>query len=92
MENNDLTLTDNDIQSAIEIIDVAISRGAVRGEEAQYVGTVRNKLHTFLEAVKRGREEASAQEYDTDPDLLQEESEEVVNEVPAPTRSKRTKG
>ncbi|MDF1814225.1 MAG: hypothetical protein P1V20_18620 [Verrucomicrobiales bacterium] len=40
----------NDLSSAIQIIDVAASRGAFRGEELSQVGGVRDRLSLFLNA------------------------------------------
>jgi len=38
-----------DISAAVQIIDVATSRGAIRGEELLPVGTVRSRFMDFLE-------------------------------------------
>jgi hypothetical protein len=57
MENN--TVTISDLDTIKNIINLAASRGAFRGEELTMVGTVYDKLTTFLEAVI---EQAKAQE------------------------------
>jgi hypothetical protein len=50
MENtNQITIADLD--TIKNIIDLASSRGAFRGEELQEIGTVYNKLKNFLDAV-----------------------------------------
>ena len=41
-----------DISAAVQIIDVATSRGAIRGEELLPVGTVRSRFMDFLEHAK----------------------------------------
>lgn len=93
MENEDqVTLTANDIRSAIEIIDVAFQRGAVRGEESQYVGTVRNKLNAFLEAAvaaHAGQQMEPAEEFLVEEDTEAEVHPEEPEPAPAPRRTKK---
>lgn len=50
-----------DLQNLLQVIDVAAGRGAFRGDELTSVGSVRDKLATFLEAVAP-KEEASEEE------------------------------
>ena len=57
MENN--TITISDLDTIKNIINLAATRGAFRGEELSMVGTVYDKLTVFLEAVI---EQAKAQE------------------------------
>ena len=57
MENTQITIADLD--SIKNIIDLATSRGAFRGEELSQVGVVYDKLNSFLKAVI---EQAKAQE------------------------------
>jgi len=57
MENN--TITISDLDTVKNIINLASTRGAFRGEELSMVGTVYDKLTAFLEAVI---EQAKAQE------------------------------
>ena len=57
MENN--TITISDLDTIKNIINLAATRGAFRGEELSLVGTVYDKLTVFLEAVI---EQAKAQE------------------------------
>jgi len=40
-----------DLQNILQVIDVAATRGAYRGNELTSVGSVRDKLAAFLEAV-----------------------------------------
>lgn len=42
----------NDLQACIQIIDVASTRGAFRGEELTAVGGARDRINAFLEANK----------------------------------------
>lgn len=50
MENEQPGITLQDIANAVQVIDVASSRGAIRGEELAGVGNLRNRLVRFLEA------------------------------------------
>ena len=47
-----------DLQNILQVIDVAASRGAFRGNELTSVGSVRDKLAVFLEAVAPKEENA----------------------------------
>ena len=53
------TITISDLDTIKNIINLAATRGAFRGEELSMVGTVYDKLTAFLEAVI---EQAKAQE------------------------------
>jgi len=57
METN--TITISDLDTIKNIINLASTRGAFRGEELSMVGTVYDKLTAFLEAVIK---QAKAQE------------------------------
>jgi len=61
MENTNQSgqITISDLDAIKNIIDLATSRGAFRGSELSLVGTVYDKLTTFLQAVI---EQAKAQE------------------------------
>jgi len=48
----------NDLQATIQIIDVASTRGAFRGEELTSVGGVRDRINAFLDANKPAEPEA----------------------------------
>ncbi len=41
----------NDLQNAAQIIDIAMSRGAFRANEAAQVGAVYNKIEAFIKTV-----------------------------------------
>ena len=58
MENNQ-QITIADLDTVKNIINLAATRGAFRGEELSQVGTIYDKLAQFLEAVI---EQAKAQE------------------------------
>ena len=47
-QTQDTGLTINDIQLAVQIIDVASMRGAIRGEEMAAVGILRQRFTAFL--------------------------------------------
>ena len=49
----------NDISAAVQIIDVASARGAIRGEEMLPVGTVRSRFMAFLEHAKSQGQEVN---------------------------------
>lgn len=51
-----------DLQNTLRIIDVAAERGAFRGSELTSVGSVRDKLASFLEATMPKEEEEAASE------------------------------
>jgi len=54
----DAGLSLQDIANALQIIDIAVSRGAIRGEETSSVGMVRDRLAGFL---KSAQEQQQAQ-------------------------------
>ena len=49
--DNSLELTVNDLQLLRQVIDIATARGAFKANEMVTVGTVFNKLETFLNAI-----------------------------------------
>lgn len=53
-------ITITDVANAYAIIDLAAKRGAFQATELQAVGTVVNKLKSFLDAVQASRSTASA--------------------------------
>lgn len=60
----DASLTLNDITLAVQLIDVASIRGAIRGEEMAAVGILRQRFTAFLSAntpAPEAPEEASAE-------------------------------
>lgn len=48
----------NDLQMCLQIVDLASERGAFKGPELSQVGTVRDKLATFLDFVAAAQSEA----------------------------------
>jgi hypothetical protein len=69
MENSnqqEQIITIADLDMLKQIIDVACSRGAFKGEELSQIGTVYNKLTTFLNlAVAQAQQSDPAQDGDT---------------------------
>jgi len=60
-----VTLTTQDLSTAQQIINLCVSRGAIKAEEMAVVGALYNKLNSFLqasEAAKKAAEEAAAAE------------------------------
>ena len=58
--DNSLELTVNDLQLLRQVIEVASSRGAFKANEMLSVGTVFNKLDTFLTAVAEQQKQGDA--------------------------------
>tara|TARA_R110000851_G_scaffold206841_1_gene358836 strand:+ start:1154 stop:1396 length:243 start_codon:yes stop_codon:yes gene_type:complete len=56
----------NDLQACIQIIDVATTRGAFRGEELSAVGGARDRISAFIESNKPAETEATAESGDAD--------------------------
>jgi hypothetical protein len=50
-----------DLQNAAQVIDLAVQRGAFRGNEAAQVGAVYNKLTAFIEVIT-ARQAAQAEQ------------------------------
>ena len=71
MENT-TQITISDIDTIKNIINLAATRGAFRGEELSQVGVVYDKLTAFLEAVI---EQAKAQEASTNADAGETQGE-----------------
>ena len=57
-----IELTVSDLSNLKQIIDVASSRGAFKPNEMTVVGTVYNKLETFLNAVAAQQKPAAGEE------------------------------
>jgi hypothetical protein len=68
----------SDLQHALQIIDVAATRGAFRGPELSGVGTVRDRLSAFVTHMTPPAEDAAAPEAD-------------VAAEPAPAPKKKTR-
>jgi hypothetical protein len=56
-----MELTINDIGAALQVIDVATARGAIRGEELSQVGALRDRLAAFLRAAQEQAEKEAAE-------------------------------
>jgi len=56
-----MELTINDIGAALQVIDVATARGAIRGEELSQVGALRDRLAAFLRAAQEQVEKEAAE-------------------------------
>jgi len=54
-----MELTVNDIAAAVQVIDVATARGAIRGDELSQVGTLRDRFAAFVRAAQ---EQAAAEQ------------------------------
>ncbi len=54
-----MELTVNDIAAAVQVIDVATARGAIRGEELSQVGALRDRFAAFVRAAQ---EQAAAEQ------------------------------
>jgi hypothetical protein len=52
-----MQINPNDIAGAVQVIDLACARGAIRGEEMAQVGALRNNFVKVLESLQK---EASA--------------------------------
>jgi hypothetical protein len=50
--DNTPQLTITDLVDLQQVVDIACTRGAFRAEEMKQIGTVYEKLSTFLEALK----------------------------------------
>jgi hypothetical protein len=76
MENtteNQITVTD--LLLLKNIVDLASTRGAFRAAEMKDIGTVYNKLSTFLEAVVAQAQEQQLAEAGTQPDSTESQGE-----------------
>lgn len=51
-EQQEVGLSYGDIKACVQIIDVTCNRGAIRGDELVQVGTVRDRLVSFLQYAK----------------------------------------
>ena len=49
---NDVGISLQDISACVQVIDVVSQRGAIKGNELQAVGTLREKLVAFLKAAQ----------------------------------------
>ncbi|PHS22162.1 MAG: hypothetical protein COA84_13360 [Robiginitomaculum sp.] len=53
---NKVQLSIQDIASAIQIIDLSVARGAIRGEEMFQIGALRQRMEEFVKATQKIQE------------------------------------
>jgi hypothetical protein len=65
-DNENVGISLQDIAAAVQIIDAATQRGAIRGDELVSVGTIRDRFVKFLDHAQKqdvaAQTEAEAQE------------------------------
>jgi hypothetical protein len=57
-ENNEPSISINDLNLSLQVIDVCSERGAFKGAELTDIGILRDKLYAFIEANKPDENEA----------------------------------
>lgn len=57
----------NDLQVLLQIVDLSAERGAFKGPELSQIGAVRDKLGAFLESVAAAQEAANKAQEETSP-------------------------
>lgn len=55
------SITVQDVAALLQIVDVAATRGAFRGEELTAVGAVRDKAAAFVDYIRQAAEAAKAE-------------------------------
>lgn len=60
-EQEAIQLSLADLNGAVQVIDLATARGAIRGEELSAVGALRDRIAGFLKAAAPAPEEAEAE-------------------------------
>ena len=71
-KNNEPSISINDINLALQVIDVCSERGAFKGSELKDIGILRDKLYNFFEA-NTIDEDASETDEDVSGDAGREE-------------------
>ena len=61
-ENNEPSISINDINLALQVIDVCSERGAFKGSELKDIGILRNRLYDFIEANTTDENESETDE------------------------------
>ena len=56
-EKNEPSITVNDLNLALQVIDICSERGAFKGNELKDIGILRGKLYDFIEANKADENE-----------------------------------
>lgn len=59
-----MELSVNDLTTIVQIIDVASSRGAFRGDELEPVGRTRNKIASIVQSMQQSAPEAETEQPD----------------------------
>lgn len=77
-----------DLQNALKIIDAAAERGAFRGNELTAVGTVRDKINAFLEALPK---DETAEDAAETTETAEPAAEAAAPEPKAPAKRSRAK-
>lgn len=81
-ETNQPTITIVDLQNILRIVDVAAERGAFRGAELTSVGTVRDRVAAFLDAVAAAQAPAEGEGVEASTT----EEAPVAEEAPKPAK------
>ena len=61
-ENNEPSISINDLNLSLQVIDVCSERGAFKGAELTDIGILRDKLYAFIEANKPDEDESETDE------------------------------
>lgn len=61
-ENNEPSISINDLNLSLQVIDVCSERGAFKGAELTDIGILRDKLYAFIEANKPAESEEDGSE------------------------------
>ena len=63
-ENNEPSISINDLNLSLQVIDVCSERGAFKGAELKDIGILRDKLYAFIEANKPDEDEDESETLD----------------------------
>ena len=72
-ENNEPSISINDINLALQVIDVCSERGAFKGAELTDIGILRDKLYAFIEANKPDEDDSETLDEEVSGDAGREE-------------------
>ena len=61
-ENNEPSISINDLNLSLQVIDICSERGAFKGAELKDIGILRDKLYAFIEANKPDEDESETDE------------------------------
>jgi hypothetical protein len=62
----------NDLQLCLQIVDLASERGAFKGPELSQVGSIRDKLAIFLDYVAQAQADAKAAQEEPEEEAVEE--------------------